>query len=155
MTKKRKGIISFAVVIMVCIALYNLWSQRPVKVLYIDSYKGVMFDIVVDHLPWLDRDRINWFLTHREELEKNHPTLKGNIYEITFLDVGAGFMSLRENPHEDLLCFDTIKEEKNCIEKNTLLVVHFYNHGVTDFDIGYGGPAYQKIGNGKIERKPD
>lgn len=154
MKRKRRKMLSIAVVIFISTALYNLWTLRKVNVLYIDSYKDVMLDMVVDHLPLTDKGRIEWFLENKNQLQKNHPEFNQNTVEIIFLGIGEGFMSLRENPHEDLLCYDSLKQEKNCIEKDVLMVVDFYTNGVTDFDIGFGGPGYRVSGDGKIENKP-
>lgn len=143
-----------AVAIFVITAFYNLWTLRKVNIIYIDSYKDMMLDIVVDHLPLTDKGRIEWFLENKRKLQKKHPEFNENTYEIVFLDIGEGFMSSRDNYHEDLRCFESLKKEKNCIQKNDLLVIHFYDGGVTDFDIGFGGPAYRVYSNGKIENKP-
>lgn len=141
-------------IIMASTAIYNLWTLRSVDVLYMESYKDVIIEVVVDHLPWTDKDRIKWFLENKVKLQRNYPEFNEKTFEIIFLDVGEGFMSLRDNYHEDLRCFESLKKEKNCIQKNDLLVIHFYDGGVTDFDIGFGGPAYRVTRDGKIENKP-
>lgn len=154
MKRKVGKLIFLTALIMLATAFYNLWTLRPVRILYVDSFQGMSVNIVVDHFPWADKDRITWFLSHKDELQRKYPVFNGNTFEVVFLGAEKGFMSLRENPHEDLRCFEALKKEKNCIEKDVLLVVNFYAKGITDFEIGYGGPAYQILGEGNIETKP-
>jgi hypothetical protein len=45
-------------------AIYNLWTLRPVKILYVNSDGYGTINLVVDHLPWTDRDKIDWYLAH-------------------------------------------------------------------------------------------
>lgn len=56
--------------------IYNLWTLRPVQILYTYSDAGNSVFLVVDHLPWTDSDKINWYLKHQNEIKNNIPYQK-------------------------------------------------------------------------------
>lgn len=143
-----------AALIMLATAFYNLWTLRPVRILYVDSFQGMSVNIVVDHLPWTDKDRIKWYLEHKKMLQMKYPVFTENTSRIVFFEAGAGFVSFRENPHEDLRCFEDIKSEKRCIPKDIALVVNVDAPGIVDFITDFSGTTYQILGEGNIETKP-
>lgn len=106
-------------ILFVIVALLNMWTTRTVKIIHAEKKSGVYDDFVVDHLPFTDRDRINWYLDHKRELLKNHSIQEGAYYDLTFWDVGDGFLGVDENIKriDDLYCFDDMSVEKRCIEK--------------------------------------
>lgn len=75
--------------ILYCI--YNLWTLRPVQVLYTYSDAGNSVFLVVDHLPWTDSDKINWYLKHQNEIKNQHPLPEGNLHTWYVIDIGNGF----------------------------------------------------------------
>lgn len=69
----KKKITVFMGCIFLAGALYNLWTLRQVNIIFINSDAGSTIDIVVDHLPWTDRDKIDWFLAHKEKILAKYP----------------------------------------------------------------------------------
>ncbi|EDU0972084.1 DUF943 family protein, partial [Salmonella enterica subsp. arizonae serovar 38:z4,z23:-] len=113
--------------------------------------------LVVDHLPWTDRDKIRWYLTHREEFKRKYPLLDQDWFRYYVIDIGNGFTNAKDyhdGPYEDLYCFPTIKDDADCIVKDYLLIVDEYpdrntRFGVTVID---GELEYQLTPEKQIER---
>lgn len=119
---KIKGI-SFAIFFFFTIALYNLWSLKPIKILYVYSDAGSEVFIVVDHLAWSDRDKISWFLSKRDEFIKKQSLYYPTEHHYLVMSINDGFTNYINNTKDDLYCFPTIKTDLNCLVKNYLLIV--------------------------------
>jgi magnesium/cobalt transport protein CorA len=68
--------------------IYNLWTLRPVQILYTYSDAGNSVFLVVDHLPWTDSDKINWYLKHQNEIKNQHPLPEGSWHTWYVIDIG-------------------------------------------------------------------
>ncbi|MFT1055497.1 DUF943 family protein [Enterobacter hormaechei] len=148
------------VVMLLCLflfgAFYNLWESRPVNILYAYSNEGITVTLVVDHMPWTDRAKIDWYLARRDEFENKYP-YSGNIWQSFYItDIGDGFTNYKKSPHEDLLCFTVIKNESNCVVKNYFLIVYEYADGTPRF-FSDSEMEYRLTPDNKIERvfRPD
>ncbi|MDK9604084.1 DUF943 family protein [Lelliottia wanjuensis] len=132
-------------------ALYNLWTIRPVNILYIYSDEGVTVTIVVDHMPWTDREKIAWYLARRDEFKRKYPSFDNTWQTYYITDISDGFTNYAKSPHEDLFCIPEIKGDDKCLVKNYFLIVDEYtNSGLRfypDSDI-----EYQLTPDNKIER---
>ncbi|ANA19203.1 DUF943 domain-containing protein [Salmonella enterica subsp. diarizonae] len=136
---------------------YNLWTLRPVKILYAYSDFGSTVFLVVDHLPWTDRDKIRWYLTHREEFKRKYPLLDQDWFRYYVIDIGNGFTNAKnyhDGPYEDLYCFPTIKDDADCIVKDYLFIVDEYSDSNTTFGVTVidGEHEYQLTPEKQIER---
>lgn len=138
---------------LIC-GIYNLWTLRPVKILYIYSDAGSTVSIVVDHLPWTDRDKIAWYLAHRDELQRKYPLFDVNWQTYYVTDIGEGFTNYEKSPHEDLRCYPTIHTENNCIVKNYLLIVDEYIDSNTRLYVPDSDVVYQLTPENKLEIMP-
>ncbi|KNC89040.1 DUF943 family protein [Trabulsiella odontotermitis] len=131
--------------------IYNLWTLRPVNILYVYSDAGSTVSMVVDHLPWTDRDKIAWYLTHRDEFKRKYPLSDENYQTYYITDIGEGFTNYEKSPHEDLRCYPTLKNENNCIVKNYLLIVDEYAGSNTRLYIPDSETDYQLTPDNKLE----
>jgi len=149
MKNKKKRFIGIFIIIAMC----NLWSLRPVKILHIYSDFNSSVFIVVDHLPWADSDKIGWFLSRREKLINDYPLIDGIPHSYYIMDVGEGFTNYKENPKEDLLCFSMGKKEHNCIIKNYPMVMSERPYENIHFQISseWAVYNYELTPEGKIE----
>lgn len=59
--------------------------------LYTYSDAGNSVFLVVDHLPWTDSDKINWYLKHQNEIKNQHPLPEGSWHTWYVIDIGNGF----------------------------------------------------------------
>lgn len=75
MKRKLQKIILY--LFLLC-CIYNLWTLRPVQILYTYSDAGNSVFLVVDHLPWTDSDKINWYLKHQDEIKSQNPLPEGS-----------------------------------------------------------------------------
>jgi hypothetical protein len=148
----KKKITVFMGCIFLAGALYNLWTLRQVNIMFIYSDAGSTINIVVDHLPWTDRDKIEWFLARKKDILEKHPLYNNSWHDFLIMDIGDGFTNFSENPDEDLFCFPTIKSEKNCLVKNYLLVVEEAEYENMQFHIAPWWTSYQLTSEGKVER---
>lgn len=65
--------------------IYNLWTLHScTDFVYILSGNSVF--LVVDHLPWTDSDKINWYLKHQDEIKSN-PYPEGSWHTWYVIDV--------------------------------------------------------------------
>lgn len=136
---------------------YNLWTLRPVKILYVYSDAGSTVSMVVDHLPWTDRDKISWYMTHRDELIRKYPLYDEFWHTYNVLDIGNGFTNYDKSPGTDLLCFPDIQTDDSCIVRTHLMIVNEYSDKKAIFYIVTDKEEYQLTPGNKIERvlRPD
>lgn len=135
-------------------AIYNLWTLRPVKILYVNSDGYGTINLVVDHLPWTDRDKIDWYLAHRESINTQYPLLPEVWHRYYITGIGDGFTNYESSPHEDLRCFPAISNEKYCVIKDHLLVVDEDVNEKTRFYVSDAEVEYQLTPEGHIEFVP-
>ncbi|MCS2148471.1 DUF943 family protein [Scandinavium manionii] len=151
MKRKWRTTVFLVSAVIFCIAGYNLWTLRPVSILYVEAdWRSPV--IVVDHFPLTDKDRINWFLNHENEIKKHYGIITELTTSIDVIDAAGGFFRLEDYPQEDLYCFDSIKSDKRCVQKNIVLEIEIHVPGVVDFQTG-NGLTYRISDDGKIETK--
>lgn len=145
-------------IIILCLFLmgggYNLWTLRPVDILHVDSDAGSTVVLVVDHLPWTDRSKIDWFLARRENLRSKYPLYNEGWHRYYIMGIGNGFTNHESNPHEDLLCFPVINSLNKCVIKDYLLIVDEYQNRNTQFYVSKADSEYQMTPDKKIEFIP-
>jgi len=147
----KSKILNTAIYVFILSGIYNLWTLRPVNIIYTYSDAGGVVMLVVDHLPWTDRDKINWYLSRQQQIKSNHPLID-DYHTYYVADIGNGFTNYQNSPHEDLFCIPTIKTEKNCIAKNYLLIVDEQPYRNTRYYITTSGSEYELTPENKIER---
>ncbi|CNI45848.1 DUF943 family protein [Yersinia pekkanenii] len=102
---------------------YSLWlSLRPVEVVAVHQ-RHHFSDVLVKDFPTTDQGKISWWLKKKEMLKSEYnipkPASYGN-FSITFWDFSKGY---KEDEY-DRLCFDDMKTDKNCIDKNAVFTVN-------------------------------
>lgn len=150
--KSKLQKITLCSLLLCCI--YNLWTLLPVQVLYTYSDAGSSVFLVVNHLPLTDRDKIDWYLTHQNEIKSKNPLPVDAWHTYYLIDIGNGFTNSKkytDGPYEDLYCFPTIDNDDNCIVKHYLMVVNEYPDRNTHFVIDDTN-EYQLTQENKIER---
>lgn len=145
----------FALGLFVFVAVFNLWSLRPVKIIYTSRQMEGSNDVVVNHFPLTDRDRVYWYLDHKEELLEEYNIPRSTDFDIVIWDVADGFVNLEENYKHDLYCFRDMKVKNNCIEKNMFLKIKLYKYGKEVFTVGYSGYSYAVDKEGKLVAERD
>lgn len=135
-------------------ACYNLWSLRAVKIVHISSNGYGVIQLVVNHMPWTDRDKIYWFLSHREKIDRQYPLFPEVWHRYYITDFGEGFTNRKLSPHEDLKCFPEIQGDKNCIAKNYVLIVDEFPEKYPRFYLPEDDTEYQMTPEGKIVIAP-
>lgn len=131
--------------------VYNFWTLRPVEVLHVDSDAGGTVVVVVDHMPWTDKEKIDWYLSRREALQKKYPLYDNNWHSYYIADIGDGFTNYNKSPGEDLLCFSTLKNDDNCIIKKYFLIIDEFSYKNTRFYVSGDETAYQLTPDKKLE----
>lgn len=151
MNKKYRKLRSLLLIMFLFLAGYNFWTLRDVKILYTNFFWGKTTVVVVDHFPMTDRNKVQWYLEHEEELKTRYETIKPFTTKVIIIDANGGLVSAEENPHEDLRCFDDIPSDKKCVIKNTVLIVDILAQSLVYFQMGYGGLLYSLDENGNIQ----
>lgn len=116
----RKFLWGMIISVMV-ILIYNQDKVYPVKIIDVHKESQEEASIVVTHFPLTDNGKINWWLTHKEFIKKTYNTPAKNHYFITIWDIGDGYMA--DSYKEDFYCFTDMKVAKNCIKKNSLMII--------------------------------
>ncbi len=109
-----------------------LISLREPEVIFV--HRGNEFtDIVVKKFPLTRRGRVKWWGDNKLYLKEKYGIPKTDEfghYHIFIFDIGDGFKKNSEADSiwfsfstTDLICFDEIKSEDRCIEKNILMRV--------------------------------
>ncbi|WON77770.1 DUF943 family protein [Serratia sp. UGAL515B_01] len=114
-----------------------LWLPlRPVEIVAVHQ-RHHFSDVLVIGFPITDKGKINWWLENKEMLKAkyNIPKLAsyGN-FSITFWNFPEGY---KEDEY-DRLCFDDMKTDKNCIDKNAVFTVNNDSENRTIFTV-YNG----------------
>ncbi|MFS2224953.1 DUF943 family protein [Pantoea sp. B65] len=122
----------------------NFWSLRAVNIIDIHSAREYS-QIIVDHLPFTDKEKIEWWLKNQQEIMKKYNiphSYKDGSYNITIWNIGDGYLNSDEYYRKDLLCFSDMKDKRNCIEKKLLLTIEKSANNKIYFSIGYSGNIY-------------
>ncbi len=128
---------------------YVLWlSLRPVDIISVHE-KNNFSDVLVKNFPFTDKGKVNWWLKNKEILKEKYNIPKpasDGFYTVIFWDFGDGY---QEEGKYDRLCFEDMKTQKNCIDKNAIFSVdHSKNMGTTF--VVYDGSDYRLDHNGEI-----
>lgn len=134
-----------AIVVMIfCVVSIYFMFVRRAEVVFVQQGKHST-DIVVKNLPLTQAGKIFWWENNKENLKNNYGIPKvdeyGNYY-VAILNIGDGLKKITEAnsiwfsfEHTDLYCFEEIKSEDKCIEKNVLMEVYNSANGKTVFMI--------------------
>jgi len=133
---------------------YFIWlSLRPVEIIAV-HYDGNFSHILVRNFPFTDKGKINWWLKNKEILKEKYkipsPSPYGS-FTVNFWDFGNGY---KEEDKYDRRCFDDMKTNKNCIDKNLIFSIKRIKDSHTLF-IVYDGANYRSEKDGSIVRLKD
>ena len=110
--------------------IYALWLLlRPVEIVAVHHRNNNFSAILVKSFPFTDKGKIHWWLENRAMLkEKYHvpdPDSKG-FFSVTVWLFGDGYL---EDKIDERLCFNEMKTERRCIEKDAVFTVshNWYN----------------------------
>ncbi len=128
-----RKIIVIVTVLCISVSAYLL-LLRKTEIIFVHHVKGDT-DIVVRNFPLTQVGKIIWW-----ENNKDSPLIRNEMsdvdeygnYFVGIEDVGVGFIKVSEASftswysfsRNDLICFDEIKSESRCIEKNNLMTIH-------------------------------
>jgi len=134
-----------------CVFLgYWLWlSLRPVEIIAVHHRESNFSAILVKNTSFTDKGKINWWMENKaifkEKYNVPNPAEDGS-FSVTVWLFGEGY---KEEGKYDRFCFNDIKSEKNCIEKDAVFTVtNSKNRGV--FFTIYDGDNYRLGQNGDI-----
>ncbi|MEN3753870.1 DUF943 family protein [Mangrovibacter sp. SLW1] len=114
---KLIGITAFAFIIVAVIAFL-----RPVDIVAVHSESDASV-ILVKNFPYTDKGKINWWLENKSNIASQYhlPLASlGKFYRVSFIDFGDGYKTLGK---EDRICFDDMKNDVNCVDKNVVFSV--------------------------------
>jgi hypothetical protein len=129
---KKKTVIITCAALSVLIPSYFLFFRKA-EIIFVQHIDGVT-DIVVKKFPITQRGRVSWWEDNQDMLKDKYGIPerdKNGVYYIAISDVSDGFKKASEAnfsawyslSRSDLLCFDEIKSENRCIEKNVLMEI--------------------------------
>lgn len=142
----------YALLFISCILLGTiLWfSLRPVEIVAVHQ-KNNYSDILVKNFPFTDKGKIHWWLRNKAMLkEKYHvpSPAKGGFYTVIFWDFGEGY---KETDGNDRLCFDDMKTDINCIDKEKYFTVRSGRNNTLSFSVHDG--EYRFTENGELVKR--
>ena len=144
--KKRAVLLLAAAVLLV----YLLWLfLHPVEIVAV-HHKNGFSDILVKNFPFTDKGRISWWLENRAMLKEkyNVPNRDDNgTFLVTIFLFGDGY---QKDIIDERLCFDEIKSELRCIDKNAVMTVFSDRYNQVFFSLGK--ERYILRNNGKLDR---
>ncbi|MGN7971094.1 DUF943 family protein [Serratia sp. 22264] len=149
MKEKNKKILAVLSLIGFALLSYSFWlSSRPVEIISIHQRNNYS-SVLVRNFPFTDKGKINWWLKSKGILKEKYNIPKpasDGFYTVIFWDFGEGYQ--KEDKY-DRLCFEDMKTQKNCIDKNAIFSVdHSRNMGTTF--VVYDGSDYRLDHNGEI-----
>ncbi|WP_297200815.1 DUF943 family protein [uncultured Pluralibacter sp.] len=127
--KAVKGIFLISVSILSAVLIYR--RSLPVQVMAI--YQDNNFtDILVKDFPLSEHGKREWWGTNKDKMEKEFDFPKKDAqgrYRIIIWSFGDGYKKMPNHDNRlstetsDLLCFETLKKEANCIDKKRLMTI--------------------------------
>ncbi|ARJ43590.1 hypothetical protein B1H58_17105 [Pantoea alhagi] len=144
--KKRAALLLAGAALLV----YLPWLfLRPVEIVAA-HHKNGFTDLLVKNFPFTDRGKINWWLENHAMLKEkyNAPYLDedGTFWATIFL-FGDGY---QKDIIDERLCFDEIKSELRCIDKNAVMTVFSNRYNQVFFRVSKGKYILRK--NGEIDK---
>lgn len=138
-----------ALTLAVCIPLgYVLGlSLRPVDIIAVHQRNNYS-DVLVKNFPFTEKAKINWWMENKSLLKDKYnipKPAKDGFFSLIFWDFGDGY---QKEEKYDRLCFDDMKTEINCIDKNALMMVRYSKNTGLSFRLDSG--VYRLQENGEI-----
>ncbi|MGL4860528.1 MAG: DUF943 family protein [Chitinophagaceae bacterium] len=151
MTKLKVTVIALALVTIIT-AGYLVWRvSQPVEIIAV--HRGV--NLLVKNYPITDKGKIDWWIKNQSALMDKYHFPKIDDYDGSFMviiwDIGDGYKKMpRRDTGSELACFDDMKTDVNCIEKNGIISIDRYDGGKIRYTIKQGGTYLQQHEGGEI-----
>lgn len=146
-TKKK----AFTLLLMM-IAGYLLWLWcRPMKIIAVHQMKYYSIVLVEDY-PFTDKGKIDWWQKNKSMLKARYSTPQpedDGSYNVILWDFADGY---KEGDGYNSLCFDDMQPPKNCVDKNSLMIISRDKYNVTEFNGDDGIYVLQDNGD-TVKRK--
>ena len=118
---KNRTILLF---IVVALLVYLLWCFfRPVEIVAVHQRSSGSLAVLVKNFPLTDKGKIHWWQKNRAMLKEKYnvpaPDTDGS-FSVTFWRFGDGY---KGDKIDERLCFNEIKNEKRCIEKEAIFTI--------------------------------
>ncbi|MGL4860189.1 MAG: DUF943 family protein, partial [Enterobacteriaceae bacterium] len=135
MTKLKVTVVALGLVAIITV-VYLVWRvSQPVKIIAL--HEGS--EILVNTFPLTDRGKIEWWITNKDILEKEFSfpqKYSDGSFSVRIWDIGDGYKKMpRRDTGSDLACFDDMKTDVNCIEKQSYMTIYRYDGGKIEYDI--------------------
>jgi len=148
--KIKKTLYALLVLAVILHAGLLWWSKRPVDIVAVHK-SGSHSYVLVKNFPFLDKEKINWWAKNKGVLKEKYdipnPEKEG-FYSVIFWDFGEGY---KETDGYDRLCFDDMKTNINCIDKEKYFTV--WNGRNNDISFGVHDGEYFIKENGQMVKR--
>ena len=147
MKVNNRLIYSVILSILILAGLFTWFTQRPVKIIAVHE-NGHYSSVLVEQFPVTDRGKIDWWVQNKNILQKIYGIPKPSdwgYFNVMFWDFGDGY---KKQDKSERLCFEDMKTEERCIDKNKIFSVERDRHGNTLFTVNDG--RYQMNENGEV-----
>ncbi len=133
------------------LAGYGFWlSLRPVDIVAVHENDNHSY-VLVKSFPFTDKGKINWWLNNKDRLKDKYkiprPSSSGH-FTVVFWDFGDGY---KEDDKYDRLCFNDMKTNINCIDKEKFFTV-WGDKGEISFGV-YDGIYYMQKNGEMVKTK--
>ncbi|MGP2424276.1 DUF943 family protein [Yersinia sp. 2538 StPb PI] len=150
--KKGRIILAAVVIFFVYIVFYVF---QPVKIIDGHIRSSGFSVLIVKNPPLTDKGKISWWKKNELFIKETYSIPKPDsdgTFTVVVLDVGDGYkIDSGTDEDSDLLCFDDMKTEKNCIEKNWVMDIEYLKNGSTRFNINKS--SYIQLSDGENIKK--
>ena len=123
------------------LAAFLFWLFfQPVEIVAVHHRSNNYSAILVKNFPLTDKGKINWWLNNRAMIKEKYnipyPDKKG-FFSVVVWPFGEGYK--KDMLDDNQYCFDDMKSDKNCIEKNAIFII----------GSSRGNQAYFSVDNGE------
>ncbi|ELQ6022792.1 DUF943 family protein [Cronobacter turicensis] len=148
MIKKR---VLLLVIILAAVVIIRFMTDRSVNIIAVhqNPYTAA---VIVERLPWRDRDKIAWWRDNEKRLIKHYSLKIDNPRGALDYFVYAFGEGYQPEGDADRLCFEEIKSPSRCIDKNLLMVVTQNRAGAQIFLIDQY--RYQVMRDSELQKQP-
>lgn len=122
MRKSKKIICILALAGLVLLGYFFWRSLQPVEIVAVHQ-RNNFSDVLVNNFPFTDKGKVNWWLDNKDKLKEKYDIPKPasyGLFTIVIWKFGEGYKYAEKY---DRMCFEDMKEKRNCIDKNVLFII--------------------------------
>ncbi|MBV6820165.1 DUF943 family protein [Rahnella sp. PD12R] len=143
------------IIIIAAISICVFFVSKPTSIVDAHRMKSGFSALLIKNPPFTDKGKISWWLKNKEQIRTrfNIPEPDGEgTYTVVILNIDTGYKIDRGiDEDSDLLCFDDIGTNQNCINKDWVMDVTLLRNG--EIRYRFDKKSFLQLPNGTISQE--